>query len=196
MVTPTSAAEPKFTLLWDGKTTSGWQASGGGNWTVEKINDNETALVGRNKAAESRHGLLLADKSYRNFTIKLQFKSVAGNSGLYFRAEPTTDDLGVKGFQAEIDPQNDVGGLYETHGRGWVIQPRAEQVAKYFKPGEWNTLEVTAKGRDVMVKINGQTSAELKNDPGRTEGKIALQLHGGQDVEVWLREIEIAELPE
>ena len=34
-------------------------------------------------------------------------------------------------------------------------------------------------------------SAELKDDPGRREGRFALQVHGGQDCEVWFKDIEI-----
>jgi hypothetical protein len=32
---------------------------------------------------------------------------------------------------------------------------------------------------------------EVKNDPGRAEGKFALQVHGGQDCDVWFKDIEI-----
>jgi len=39
--------------------------------------------------------------------------------------------------------------------------------------------------------VNGQKSAELLNDPGRREGKIALQLHAGMDMDVWFKDIEI-----
>jgi hypothetical protein len=39
--------------------------------------------------------------------------------------------------------------------------------------------------------VNGIKSAELLDDPGRTSGHIALQLHGGQDMLVEYRQIEI-----
>jgi hypothetical protein len=39
--------------------------------------------------------------------------------------------------------------------------------------------------------VNGIKSAELTDDPGRTEGRIALQLHGNQDGDVWFKDIEI-----
>ena len=97
----------------------------------------------------------------------------------------------VHGFQAEIDPRNDVGGLYETGGRGWVIKPKPAQVKTWFKPGEWNVMTVSARGRDVTVHVNGKKTAELKNDKGRTEGYIGLQLHGGQDMHVEFRKVEI-----
>ena len=97
----------------------------------------------------------------------------------------------MTGFQAEIDATRDVGGLYETNGRSWVSKPTAEQVATWYRPGEWNEMSVTARGGDITVRVNGKVTAELRNDPGRREGRFALQVHGGQDVEVWFKDIEV-----
>jgi len=99
--------------------------------------------------------------------------------------------VGVHGFQAEIDPSKDIGGLYETGGRGWVIRPSAEQVAKYFKARHWNQMTVSAHGRRIVVHVNGYKTAELKDDPGRLEGHLALQMHGGQDMHVLFKDIEV-----
>jgi hypothetical protein len=98
---------------------------------------------------------------------------------------------GVEGLQAEIHPSEGVGGLYETGGRGWVVEPGSADVKKWNKPGEWNTMTVSAKGKSVIVHVNGYKTAEIHNDPGRTEGHIALQLHGGQDMLVSFKDIEI-----
>ena len=175
----------KWAPLFDGKSLAGWHPIGDGEWKVQ-----DGAIVGRNTKAND-YGHLVSDKSYADFTVRLKYKSVAGNSGLYFRIAPEGAS-GVSGFQAEIDPKNDVGGLYETNGRGWVVQPTPEQVKTWFKPGEWNEMTVAAKGKDVTVTVNGKVSAQIKNDPGKwTEGPFALQVHGGQDVEVWFKDIEM-----
>jgi hypothetical protein len=100
----------------------------------------------------------------------------------------------VHGFQAEIDPEKDAGGLYETGGREWVIQPTAEQVKTWYKTNRWNTMTVRAEDGHVVVHVNGKKTAELSNDPGRKEGHIALQLHGGMDMHVLFRDIKIKEL--
>ena len=173
--------------LWDGKTFAGWHITGKGEWKIE-----EGAIHGTHPKAEKEFSHLVTDRSYTNFIVRLKYKSVRGNSGLYFRIEEKGYS-GVSGFQAEIDAQNDAGGLYETNGRAWVKQPKAEDVKKWFKPGDWNEMTVTARGGDLTVTVNGQISAEVKNDPGRPHGKFALQVHGGQDVEVWFKEIEIRE---
>ena len=101
----------------------------------------------------------------------------------------------MHGFQAEIDAANDIGGLYETGGRAWVVKPTAEQVATYFKPGQWNEMTVSAHGGWIVVHVNGYKTAELRDDPGRSEGHIAVQMHGGQDMDVSFKDIQILNEP-
>jgi len=170
--------------LFDGKTLKGWHTLPGGKWEVSG-----GAIVGTSSSSESRHGLLVSDKSYDDFTVRLKFKALAGNSGLYFRADEVGSGVGVHGFQAEIDASKDVGGLYETGGRAWVVQPTAEEVATWFARQEWNEMTVSAHGRRIVVHVNGRKSAELKNDKGRLKGHLALQLHGGQDMNVMFKDI-------
>ena len=52
-------------------------------------------------------------------------------------------------------------------------------------------MTVSAHGRRIAVDVNGFRTAELLNDPGRLEGKLALQLHGGMEGDVWFKDIEI-----
>jgi len=130
-----------------------------------------------------------------------------GNSGLYFRCEEG-GDAGVVGLQAEIaDSPDDVGGLYETGGRGWVVRPsRNEEAQKKAAPkkaavkskdevGEvWNDLAVVALGDRIVVQVNGRTTAEVRDDPDRKTGHIALQLHGGQEMDVRFKDLQILPL--
>jgi len=183
-VVATTAAD-KWKPLWDGKTFNGWHIIGKGEW---KIIDG--AIRGTHKKEEQEFRHLVTDKVYRDFTVRLKYKAVKGNSGLYFRIEEKGYS-GVSGFQAEIDAEKDAGGLYETNGRAWVSQPKPEDVKRYFKPGQWNEMTVSAHGGHIVVHVNGIKSAESKDDPGRREGKFALQVHGGQDCEVWFKDIEI-----
>ena len=178
-------AKSKPTPLWDGKTLRGWHVIGQGEWKVEN-----GAIVGRNIPSRD-FGHLVSDKSYKDFTVRVVYKAIKGNSGLYFRIKEAGFS-GVSGFQAEIDPEKDAGGLYETNGRSWVSQPKPEDVKKWYKPGEWNEMIVSAHGGNIVVKVNGMVSAELKDDPGRfREGPLALQVHGGQNVEVMFKTIEL-----
>jgi hypothetical protein len=177
--------------LWNGKDLTGWEAIGGGEWTIDQ--EDGPVIHGVSAASEPRHGHLITTQPYRDFAIRLQYKAKAGNSGLYFRVEQG-GGAGVLGFQAEIDAQRDAGGLYETGGRAWVVQPSAEDVQRWFRPGEWNSMSVVALGDRIVVQVNGRTSAEVRDDPGRREGYVALQLHGGQEMDVLFRAIEIKPL--
>ena len=171
--------------LWDGRTLNGWHVIGKGQWTVT-----DGAIRGTHAKEEKEFSHLVTDKVYRDFTVRLKYKAVKGNSGLYFRIEEKGFS-GVTGFQAEIDPEKDAGGLYETNGRSWVSQPKPDDVKRWFKPGQWNEMTVSAHGGHIVVLVNGIKTAELKDDPGRREGKFALQVHGGQDCEVWFKDLEL-----
>ena len=184
---PLSATAADYRPLWDGTSLRGWHVIGKGSWTIEN-----GAIRGRNVKTEKDFGHLVSDRDYTNFTVRLKYKAIKGNSGLYFRVAEKGFS-GVTGFQAEIDPDKDAGGLYETNGRSWVSQPTPEDVKKWYKPGQWNEMTVTARGGNIVVTVNGMKSAELANDPGRSFGKFALQVHGSQDVEVWFKDIEIRE---
>jgi hypothetical protein len=173
--------------LWDGRTFHGWHVIGKGDWKIE-----DGAIHGTHSKSKGEFGHLVSDRAFTNFTLRVKYKAVKGNSGVYFRIEEKGFS-GVSGFQAEIDPTQDAGGLYETNGRSWVSKPTAEQVKTWFKPGEWNEMTVAAHGGDIVVTVNGKTSAALKNDPGRGSGPVALQVHGGQDCDVWFRDLVIAE---
>ncbi len=181
-----SLADDGFQPLFDGKTLQGWHTTPGGSWQVK-----DGMIVGTSPSSETNHGLLVTDKQYSDFTVRFKFRVVAGNSGFYFRSEPVPGNVGVHGFQAEVDNSNAVSGLYETGGRAWVKQPDPELIQQLYKPQEWNEMTVTARGRDVTVQLNGKQTVALEDDPGRVSGVIALQLHGGMDMEVMFKDLEI-----
>jgi len=188
MITDSTMAQ-KWINLFNGKDLTGWHIMPGGEWKVEN-----GVIAGTSPASENRHGLLVYDKQFSDFEIEIEYKAIKGNSGLYFRSEKVNSEVGVYGFQAEIDDEKDAGGLYETGGRAWVVQPTADQVKTWYKPGAWNTMKIKAVGKDITVWVNGKESARLTNDPGRTNGYIALQLHGDMEMEVYFRKVRIQPL--
>ena len=68
---------------------------------------------------------------------------------------------------------------------------RAEEEKKILKADDWNKMTIAAKGRDIVVHVNGVQTAELKNDPSRQEGHFALQMHSGNVMHVLFKDIEI-----
>lgn len=181
-----SCRNSEWQPLFDCKTLNGWHALPGGNWKVEN-----GIIVGTSEQSDTLHGLLVTDSIYKDFELRIKFRAIKGNSGLYFRVAEVGGLYGVEGLQAEIHPTEGVGGLYETGGRGWVVEPDSADVKKWNKPSEWNSMTVSAKGKSIVVHVNGYKTAEIHNDPGRTDGHIALQLHGGQDMLVSFKDIEI-----
>ena len=184
-----SIAEDVWKPLWDGKTLAGWHVIGKGEWKVE-----DDAIVGRHTADEKEYSHLVTDEEYEDFTIRVKYKTVTGNSGVYFRIE-RKGNSGVSGFQAEIDPHKDAGGLYETNGRAWVVQPTPEQVATWFNPGQWNEMTISARRTKITVTVNGHVSAAIDDLQGRRKGHIALQLHGGHEGLQYFKDLEIQVIP-
>ena len=181
-------AAEEFTPLFDGKTLKGWSALPGGKWEVK-----DDVIVGTSVKSERRHGLLASDKEYTDFVVQFKFRVVKGDSGFYFRSEKVKGAVGVNGFQMEVDNSKEVGGLYETGGRAWTKRPDPKLIEKIYKPGKWNQGSITAIGKNVTVRINGEITSQLKNDKGRLKGHFAMQLHGGMDMEVMFKDIEIRE---
>ncbi|MGK0185763.1 MAG: hypothetical protein ACI9R3_001544 [Verrucomicrobiales bacterium] len=175
--------------IFDGKTLDGWKPLPGGKWEVI-----DGMIRGTSTKDEKRHGILLSDATYDDFAIRFQFNVTHGDSGFYFRTEPVNGGVSVNGFQAEVDTSTETGGLYETGGRGWVSKPTygEKENQKVYRPGEWNEMTISAHGTRVVVRVNGNKTAELLDDQkGRRKGHLGLQLHGSQDMDVAYRNIEI-----
>ncbi len=187
----TTTLQQPWTSLFNHQNLKGWQILPGGTWKVQN-----GILIGSSPADEPLHGILLSKKEYGDFKLRVVFKILKGDSGLYFRAEETDSEVSVSGFQAEIDVDNETGGLYETGGRAWVVKPDPEKVKQWMAAGDWNELIVIAKGNNIRVFLNGHQTAALDNDTGRTKGHIGLQLHGGMEMHVMFQEVLILENPE
>ena len=181
----------EWTSLFNGDDLAGWRALPGGEWKVQ-----DGVIVGTSPATERRHGILLSERTYDDFTARIKVKMKHGDSGFYFRAEPNDSGVGVHGFQAELDTEGEAkefktAGLYETGGRAWVVNPDQKKVAELWHEDDWNEVVVSAWGRDVSVRLNGHETAALVNDPGRTTGHFGLQLHGSQEMHVEVQAVEI-----
>ncbi|MBX2923356.1 MAG: DUF1080 domain-containing protein [Chitinophagaceae bacterium] len=178
----------KAVSIFNGKDLTGWTINGTEKWYVEK--GEMICESGPDKA----YGYLSTNKNYKNFDLTLQFKQDAeGNSGVFFRS--TIDGVKISGWQAEVAPPgHNTGGIYESYGRGWLIQPEAEK-DKYLKYGEWNTYRLRVVGDEVTTWLNGHEMITIKDEKiGKGEGFIALQIHDGGGIKVRWKNIKIKEL--
>jgi hypothetical protein len=184
-----SGQEPAWRPLFDGQTLAGWHPVGDGVWTVEN-----GEIVGRANN-ERLYGLLVSDWAFGDFSLRLKFRCASGDSGVYIRTLLRPPDQ-AHGLQVQVGPPGTgVGGVYESYGRAWLVKPTAEQEQAFLRPDEWNALKISARGGDVVVEVNGITSAEIKADISRPEGEFALQMHAGTAMEVRFRDIEVLEGP-
>ena len=175
----------KMVKLTDGKTLAGWHPVGGGKWTVE-----DGVIVGRADKAKL-YGLLVSDKVYKNFIVGFSFKCLAGDSGFYIRTLIEKPDK-AKGLQIQVGlPGSGTGGIYESYGRQWLDKPTVEEEKAILNADDWNQMTISARSGDVVVHVNGVKTAELKDDPGRQEGHLALQMHSGNIMHVMFKDIQI-----
>src|SRR6476620_9450613 len=136
VVCSSSLAEAqRFVSLFNGKDLAGWTINGTEKWYVDK--GDLVAESGPDKG----YGYLNTDKAYKNFILELDFKEEAnGNSGVFIRS--SIEGTKISGWQVEVAPEGQhTGGIYESYGREWLIQPKPED-EKYLKTGEWNTLKI------------------------------------------------------
>lgn len=183
----TSPAQKKV-ILFNGKSLDGWTVHGTEKWYAEK-----KELICES-GPDKGYGYLSTNKNYKNFILTLKFKQEAnGNSGVFFRS--TIEGVKISGWQAEVAPAGEhTGGIYESYGRGWLIQPKPED-EQYLKTGEWNNYKIEVKGDEVTTWLNGHQMIYIKDEKiGAGEGFIALQIHDGGGIKVRWKDIIITEL--
>jgi hypothetical protein len=188
-----TASKDGWVSLFDGKDLDGWQPNGTEKWTVE-----DGAILG--ESTTGKYGYLTTVKTFSDFTLRLHFKPLAkGNSGVFIRSRITGIDPDhgpdIEGMQVEVDPSvgKHTGGLYESGGRGWLIQPTPEG-EQALRPGEWNNLKISAHGNHIVTWLNGVPIVDYHDAaPKFTNGVIGLQLHTGGGVKMLWKDIEIQE---
>ena len=174
--------------LFNGRNLSGWNIHGTEKWYVEK-----GELVCES-GPDKEYGYLSTNKKYKNFILEVKFKQEAnGNSGVFIRSG--IEGTKISGWQVEVAPINmHTGGIYESYGRGWLIQPKPED-EKALKQGEWNKMKIKVVGDEVTSWLNGKQMVYIKDEKiGKGEGFIALQIHSGGGIKVRWKDMKIKEL--
>ena len=182
------AANAQKQSLFNGKNLDGWKIYGTEKWYVE---DGELICE---SGPDKGYGYLATEKYYKDFELNLEFFLLAnGNSGVFFRS--TIEGTKITGWQAEVEPAGaESGGIYESYGRGWLIQPD-ESKRHAQKEGEWNKMKIRVVGDKVTTWINGTEMITLKDEKiGKANGSIALQIHDGGGIKVKWRNLMVEEL--
>lgn len=207
--------ETSFKPIFDGKTLDGWKAADMSFWSVE--DGAITAQITPEHPTDRNHYLVYQGGKLGDFELKMRHRVLSPsdvNCGFQFRSEifdgKITDDC--RGYQMD----NNTGTpwlvrLYDEHGRetlAWRGEkavfdkdgqrtvgkiPGADGPAP-FRLDEWHEYDLTCRGSNLILKVNGQVVAEVvDNDPKQQDfaGILALQLHSGPPMKVQFKDIRL-----
>lgn len=155
-----------FTSLFDGKTLDGWAVMNGGQFT---------AADGVIKLAGGR-GWLRSDKEYTDFVLRIEVRWLKAkqDSGIFLRASKEGKNWPNRRYEVQCENSQRVARIFGAK------HERDEALAfKLLKPtAEWNTYEVTCRGKRAEVKLNGKLVA-TSDAFAAPSGYIGLQGEGG-----------------
>jgi len=173
------------TVLFNGTNLTGWKIYGTEKWYVK---DN---LLICESGPDKGYGYLATEKFYDNFILTLEFNQESdGNSGVFFRSN--IEGTKISGWQVEVAPPGShSGGIYESYGRGWLIQPPSEY-DDVVVLNQWNFMKIKVFNNEVTTWINGIKMINIIDDKiGKGVGSIALQIHDGGNIKVKWKNINI-----
>lgn len=162
------------------------------------FDDDSGVLIGQHQASEKKDGLVVSDKIYKDFAARVTYQLFGGNSALYFRAEEVDTPWLLKGFQNEIAGTAKDSALWHTRGdktpgRGWVAQ-NDEFIAQARNAEGWNTTCTVAYGDRIVELLNGWRTIDIIDPLCEKDGKLGLQLHGGNNGKMWFKDFEVLEI--
>lgn len=204
-----SAAEQAegFQPLFDGRTLAGWMNS-------DRTEPRTPVQDGCLNPHRAGHYMLVHTQQWSNFVLRLDFKlSPKCNSGVFIRTGSLTPrpgrDVGFNGLEIALD-DTQTAGFHDTGALYDLSRPTRNAMRPI---GEWNQLQITAKGPNLEVALNGEVVntidlskfTEPNRRPNGTEhkfdvaykdhpqtGYIGLQDHGSP---CWYRNIRLKPLP-
>jgi hypothetical protein len=188
---------PGWVDLLDADHASGWQLAKEGEGAFE-IEDGVLHIAGTRPMGYAGY---MAQK-FGDFQLHIAFKTVEKtNSGVMFRAEP--ESPAYTGM--EIQVLDDHGKDPNKHSCGSLFDVATPMFNLSRPTGEWNTFDMTCKGKHLEVVMNGWKILDVDlskmtmpigkfstpyNDLP-LEGYLFLQDHGH---ELWYRDILIKKL--
>jgi hypothetical protein len=160
-----AAPEAPWTTLFDGNSLVAWTTTGDANWQ----------LADGAVAADMGVGFLVTRESYGDFDLEVEFfVSPDANSGVFLRCANPAKPGAATCYEVNIfDKRKDP--TYRTGAIVGIAKPNVQMDAG----DRWNTYDIEAHGRHLVVKLNGQTTVDVEDDKLAT-GPIGLQYAGGQ----------------
>ena len=166
--------------LFDGKNLDHWNRLGEANWTIAD------GVVQADKKVGEGSAFLVSKNSYTDFQLRVEFwVDTAANSGIFIRCTDAQKITSTTAYEVNIfDTRPD-----PNYGTGAIVNvAKVEPMPK--AGGQWNTYEITAKGPQLTVVLNGTKTVDIQ-DSQFASGPLALQYGAGV---VKFRKVEIRPL--
>jgi hypothetical protein len=163
---PSSQADAGWVTLIDGATgLDNWNRIGDANWRAEN-----GAIV----ADKGKGGFLVSKSSYKDFQIRAEFwADHTTNSGIFIRAADPGKIAATNAYEVNIYDQRPE----PAYGTGAIVDVAA--VSPMPKAGgKWNTYDITARGTQLVVVLNGVQTVSVQNGQ-HAQGPFALQFANG-----------------
>ncbi|NUM52053.1 MAG: DUF1080 domain-containing protein [Candidatus Hydrogenedentes bacterium] len=195
--TPTSRPEGTGWIdLLDEEHAALWK-NVGDDMDIFKVQDGVLHIFGR--TVYPLRYVTYTGETFGDFDLHLEYKVARrANSGVFLRTQP--NDPVNRGFEVQVlddfgkrPTKNSCGAIYD------VVTP----MFNMSRPaGEWNSFDISVKGKKVVVVMNGWTIIDTDLSKMTTPlgkfpiayndlplvGNVALQDHGG---EVWYRNVMV-----
>lgn len=161
-----------FVEVFNGKDLSGWTGP------VDNYEIQDGAIVCKPK----KGGVLQTAEEYGDFVARVEYRlPPGGNNGLAIRYPGKGD--GAYDGMCEVQVLDDTAKMYgkldprQSNGSAYGMVPAHRG---YLRPtGEWNFMEVTARGPTLRVELNG--TRILDTDLSKVTDYMANREHPGKD---------------
>lgn len=167
---PPARSDAGFRPLFNGKDLTGWvygTRGGAENKTGKGYQVDNGVLF----STKEDGGNLFTEQEYADFVLRFEFRLTPNaNNGIGIRA-PLEGDAAYRGI--EIQVLDDSGSQYTSlrpaqyHGSVYDMVPAKRGFQK--PVGEWNAEEITAKGRQIIVVLNGTPIVDANLDDIKDE---------------------------
>lgn len=191
------AADP--IKLFDGKTFEGWEGDTVNTWRIE----DGCFTAGSLDKKQPRNEFLSTKANYGDFELKFKCKlkgdpaSGFVNSGVQIRSVRIPDHHEMIGYQADIGDPKYWGALYdESRRKKMLAEPDMTKVEPVLKRNDWNDFTVRCEGPRIQIWVNGVQTVDYTEEDKSIPltGKIAVQIHGNGNTQVWFKDIVLTEV--
>lgn len=185
--------------LFDGRTLDGWESPTPQLWSVK-----DGCLTGGDGNKIPYNDFLCTKASFSNFVLHLKIKLTGDpktgmiNSGIQIRTKRNPTGHEVCGYQCDYGEPNWYAGIYDEGRRNKFIAPADMNVIHpAVKLWDWNDYVIKADGNRIQTWINGVQGVDYKEeDPNiPSDGILGIQVHGGGNTNVQVKDVFIDELP-